>query len=155
MICHSDIKGLLKDSESNNELGLRSLFIDSASMSNQLEAIFESLYQVAKQPSAMNNEYFQSLTKIDLASNLINDQMAVCFVEKVFIECSNLKTLNLENNLISTKGLKALSDLGTSSKISSRTGSFVIEKKKRIEIFIWGIVFNSDYFVYLCVRLRV
>ncbi len=126
MSCLHGIEGFLKESESNYELNLSSLFIENSTMSNQLEAIFESLNQVAKQPSTINNQYFQNLTKIDLSFNQITDQIAVCFVEKVFIECANLKILNLENNLITTKGLKAFSDLGSSNKTSSRIDCFVI-----------------------------
>lgn len=123
--CFTNVKALLKESESNFSLELNSLFIDSTTMSSQFEIIFDSLSIISKQQSALNNEYFSNLSKINLASSMISDQMAVSFIEKVFVECFHLKVLNMGYNLITSRSLKSLCDLASSNKMSARINSFV------------------------------
>lgn len=123
--CYENIKLLLKESESSFVLNLRSLFIDNSTMSSQLDVIFDSMNTVAKQQGALNNDYCIKMSHIDLASNLVTDQRAIALMEKVFAECPNVKTLDLSQNLISSKTLTFLCDLISSSKMSSKAGTLV------------------------------
>ncbi len=120
-----NIKEKLKDSEANGILNLSSIFIDKFTASNQIEIICDSIKLNSKQQINLNTDYYLSLTQIDLSGNFLTDQMVILFIENVFIECTNLKSLNLAFNLITAKSLKALNELANSFKQSNKTNNYV------------------------------
>ena len=114
-IPYSNVKFLLKESESNFQLDLNSISNNLTSNINQFEIIFDSIKLGAKQ-QFINNEYFVNLSKINLSSNMIIDQTAIHFFDAIYFECQSLKELNLSNNLMTTKSLKAICDIGVKYK---------------------------------------
>jgi hypothetical protein len=128
LVFYKNIKSLLMEAESNSELNLSKLFIDQTTMSKQFEVMCESIKVNARQQvSYLNSDYLKSLTKIDLSCNQLNDQFLTCFFESIFFECSNLKELNLSDNLITSKSLKALLDMLNASKSTGNAFSKPLE----------------------------
>ena len=110
LISYSNIKQKLKETDSSC-LDLKSIAIDANNnMTKQFEFIFESIKLGSKQ-QCVNNDYFVNLTQIDLSKNMISDQILISFAETILPECVNLKHLNISFNQISSKSLKAFSEI--------------------------------------------
>jgi hypothetical protein len=128
LVFYSNIKSLLMNAEPSSELNLSKIFVDQSTMSKQFEVICESIKISSRQQiSYLNSDYLKNLTKIDLSCNQLNDQFLIGFFESIFFECSNLKELNLSDNLISSKSLKSLVDMINANKSTGNTFSKALE----------------------------
>ena len=119
-----NIKSLLNESESSNELCFRSI-LNEQSVSNahslQLEMIFESIKLNAKQNMGLSasatstsaGPYLKALTKVDLSSNMLTDKELSQFMDTIGGECLTLKHLDLSFNLFTSSGLKTWIDQAT------------------------------------------
>lgn len=105
-----NLKSILKESEESLNLDLKEVCFDSLEMSKHFEIMFESIKQSSKTFANGQADYLKCLNKIDLSSNYLTDQIVISFFENIFVECSNLKSLDLSHNLLTLKSLKFLAD---------------------------------------------
>lgn len=111
-----NIKTLLIESETNNKLNFSNqFFVDYSTLLKQFTIITEVIKVHSKQQLSQNIDYMKSLIEIDLSYNMLDDQIILMFVERLLFDCVNLKTLNLSNNLITVKSLKAICDIACSN----------------------------------------
>ena len=93
--------------------------IESWKDAPKIHELYEQVCQTSNQiPYAHGTLFkvFSNLSKINLSSNMIIDQTAIHFFDAIYFECQSLKELNLSNNLMTTKSLKAICDIGVKYK---------------------------------------
>lgn len=112
-IVYSNIKRVLKNSETNGCLELCELFADHREILKHFVIIINSIQTFSKQNFSANNaqkEYLKNLLKIDVSYNYLTDQIFIGIVENVIAKCSNIKHMNFSRNMITIKSIKALNE---------------------------------------------
>lgn len=111
---YSNIKRVLKNSETNGCLELCELFADHREILKHFVMIINSIQTFSKQNfSTANNvqrEYLKNLLKLDVSYNYLTDQIFIGIVENVIAKCSNIKHMNFSRNMITIKSIKALNE---------------------------------------------
>jgi hypothetical protein len=129
--CYENIKKLLNQSESTNELNMSMILNENllAPQQHQHRHQFELIFDAIKLNTIQNSSvmhcddsittsvtisslpYFKSLHKIDFSSNMLGDSLVVSFFNGILSECVNLKHLDLSFNMITQSSIKAFNDV--------------------------------------------
>lgn len=109
---YANVKRSLRISETSGSLELSELFVDHREILKQFNFIINSILTYSRQNFAANNqrEYFRVLSKIDVSHNYLTDQMFISLIENIVSKCFGMKQLNFSNNMITSKGVKALNE---------------------------------------------
>ncbi len=92
-ILYKTIQARLRDSETSQQLSLSGYHLNSC----QLNVIVDTI--------KLNAGYLNTLTTIDLSSNMLNDDVLFGLID-LFERLANLKALNLAQNQLTVKSLK-------------------------------------------------
>lgn len=109
-VSYANLKRLLRNSETSGNLELRELFVDHREILKHFVFIVNSIQTYSRTSLSTNpqNNFFKTLSKIDVSQNYLTDQVFTAIIDNVISKCPNIKQLNFSNNMITVKGLKAL-----------------------------------------------
>lgn len=110
-VIYSNIKKLLKNSESTFNLELSEILFEHREINKQFDIIINSIQAFSKQNLNSPMNYLTSLIKVDFSSNYLTDQIVCNIIENFVSKCQTLKIVNFSKNLMTLKSFKMLSEI--------------------------------------------